>query len=69
MLIVGSWIYAFAHSPETMQSIPNDLNQYCNIWGLKINTNKTKVMVFERDRHTQCNIVLNDIQLEVVSSF
>jgi hypothetical protein len=59
----------FAHSPETLQSMLNDLNRYCHTWGLTISTNKTKVMVFERGRHTQCNICLNNIQLEVVPSF
>ena len=29
----------FARSPETLQRILKDIEDYCNIWGLKINTN------------------------------
>ena len=42
----------FARSPETLQRILKDIEDYCNIWGLKINTNKTKAMIFEKGRHT-----------------
>ena len=43
----------FAKSAESLQSMLNDIENYCNIWGLKINTSKTKVMIFEKGRHTQ----------------
>ena len=41
----------FAKSAESLQSMLNDIHKYCNTWHLTINTNKTKVMVFERGRH------------------
>ena len=42
----------FAKSAESLQSMLNDIQEYCNTWHLTINTNKTKIMVFERGRHT-----------------
>ena len=37
----------FAHTPEALQSLPNDLQYYCTTWKLEVNTNKTKIMIFE----------------------
>ena len=37
----------FAQTPTALQSLLNDLPNFCQNWGLKINTNKTKVMIFE----------------------
>ena len=38
----------FATSPNTLQLLLSDLETYCQLWGLKINTNKTKAMIFEK---------------------
>ena len=35
-------------SKEKLQTILNDIELYCGIWGLKINTAKTKAMIFEK---------------------
>ena len=59
----------FAHTPTALQSLLNDLQNFCQYWGLKINTNKTKVMIFELGRYTNYNFVLNENVLEVVTSF
>ena len=59
----------FAHTPEALQSLLNDLSTYCNTWGLKINTNKTKIMIFERGRHTKFDFSLNNSILKIVTSF
>jgi len=37
----------FAHTPEALQSLPNDLQYYCTTWKLKVNTSKTKIVIFE----------------------
>ena len=42
----------FAKSPEALQAMLLDIEHYCNAWGLKINTAKTKTMIFEKGRHT-----------------
>ena len=36
----------FAESPETLQTALNNLRDYCNLWDLKVNASKTKVVVF-----------------------
>ena len=59
----------FAKSPESLQRMLLDIENYCNTWGLKINTSKTKVMIFEKGRHTSYDFYLNNIKLEVVTTF
>ena len=67
----------FAKSPEAkIQSILNDLELYCAAWGLKVNIYKkkinilkTKVMIFEKGRHTNYDFYLNNVKLELVTSF
>ena len=46
-----------------------DIENYCNTWGLKINTSKTKIMIFEKGRHTSYDFYLNNVKLEIVSTF
>ena len=36
----------FAKSPQTLQAMLLDLEHNCNFWDLKINTTKTKTMIF-----------------------
>ena len=40
----------FAKSAHALQLLLNDIENYCTTWGIKINTNKTKVMIFENGR-------------------
>ena len=58
-----------ATSPESLQSLLNDIENYCNLWGLKINTQKTKAMVFEKGRHTHQDFYINNTLIEIVESF
>ena len=59
----------FAKSPETLQSLLTDIETYCNIWGLKINTAKTKMMIFERSRDaTYADCFINNTRIEVIES-
>ena len=37
-----------SNSVKDLQQSLNDLHKYCNRWGLKVNIDKTKVMVFLR---------------------
>jgi hypothetical protein len=41
----------FAKSPTSLQSMLKDVENYCTRWNMKINTSKTKAMVFEKGRH------------------
>ena len=69
MLLYADDAVIFATSPESLQSLLRDIETYCTTWGLKINTSKTKVMIFERGRHTRHDFILNNTIIEVVESF
>lgn len=69
MLLYADDAVVFAKSPDALQSILNDLELYCRTWGLKINTSKTKAMIFEKGRHTIFDFYLNNTKLELVNSF
>ena len=56
----------FAKSPRVLQSLLHDLETYCLRWGLKINTAKTKVMIFEKGETTHYDFFLNNVKLEQV---
>ena len=59
----------FATSPETRQSLLNDIERYCTVCGMKINTSKTKAMIFEKGRHTYFDFYIYGQTIEVVDSF
>lgn len=59
----------FATNPDTLQSMLKDIEIYCNTFGLKINIDKTKVMIFERGRPTHFDFHLYGKKLEIVTSF
>ena len=42
----------FTQDPRSLQLIPNDIEQNCNIWKLELNVNKIKIMIFEKGRDT-----------------
>ena len=64
MIIVGN-------STEDLQKSLNRLHQYCNRWGLEVNTTKTKIVVFRKRGRTLINEkwFYNDSILEVVDFF
>ena len=37
-----------ALDPESLQNLLNQLHHFCTLWGLSINPNKTKVMIFNK---------------------
>ena len=47
----------------------NRLQAYRSVWGLKSNTNKTKIMIFEKGRKTSIDLFYDDTLLEVVANF
>ena len=69
MLLYADDAVLFSKSAETLQNMLNRLHTYSSIWGLKVNTEKTKIMIFEKGPKTYIDIFYNDILLEVVDSF
>ena len=58
-------------SVEDLQSRLNSLREYCEKWGLEVNTAKTKVVVFRKRGPVKRNehFIYNDEQLEIVDDF
>ena len=69
LLLYADDAVVFAKSPEVLQCILHDIESYCTRWGLKINTSKTKAMIFEKGRHSHFDFYLNNSKLELVDSF
>jgi len=61
LLLYADDMVLFAKSPETLRIMLKDVENYCNIWGLKINVSKTKAMVFERGRATTFELYIYTI--------
>ena len=59
----------FSKTKQGLQIMLEKLSNYCNTWSLKVNTDKTKVMVFEKGRATDIQIYFKGKQLELVYSF
>jgi hypothetical protein len=59
-----------AESSEELQSELNYFYEYCEKWNLKVNTNKSKVIVFSKGRlPINLNFKMNNMELEIVSEF
>ena len=60
----------FSSSAISLQSMINDVQNYCDMWGLKINPGKSKIMIFEKgNKATHYTFYLYGNEIEVVSSF
>ena len=48
----------------------HDIETYRYTWGMKINVNKTKILIFEKSsRHTNHDFYLYNEKLEIATSF
>lgn len=70
VLLYADDILLFSESPEGLQSALNVFQLYCETWKLKINVNKTKVMVFCKKKSKQHHVLLlQNETLENVDNF
>ena len=61
---------SFSTSPDSLQSMLADIEAYCDRWGLKINTSKTILLIFEKgSRYTDRSFYLYNSKLEIVTQF
>ena len=65
MLLYADYVVFFGKSAESLQQILNNLHTYSRNCGLSVNTDKTKILIFEKGRKFH----YGDILLEVVESF
>ncbi len=72
---VNSLLYAddlliIAKSPKQLQQSLDKLDEYCKIWKLQVNTQKTKIVVFRNRKATgEHKFTLSNQPVEVVDSF
>jgi hypothetical protein len=58
-----------AESSADLQNQLNSFQDYCSIWKLKVNTDKSKVIIFSRGKLSRnLNFSLNGEKLEIVNS-
>lgn len=70
-LIYADDVLLLSESKEGLQSCLNSLQTYCDFWKLKINTDKTKVIIFSVGKTKKENIQfkLNDSVIEIVEKY
>lgn len=56
-------------NPKSFQNLLNKFNTYCNLWKLKINMSKTKVMIFGTNKPNSYKFTINDITIENVKEY
>ena len=71
ILLYADDIVIFSYSSEGLQNGLNYLATYCKKWKLKVNTSKTKVMVFRKGGMLLRNLefLFDNVRLEIVNKF
>ena len=70
VLMYADDLVIIAQSQSQLQEHVNQLSEFCDAWGLKINTKKTKCMVLNRgNRMCNLNISIKNKNIENVKSF
>ena len=70
-LLYADDLILFSQSEKGLQSCLNKLSVYCDRWKLKINTNKTKIIIFSKGNRklSSYNFVFNEHKLDVVKKY
>ena len=70
-LLYANDLILLSESEKGLQSCLDNLNSYCNIWKLKINISKTKVIVFSKGKRKTDNLkcYIENKKLEVVRKY
>ena len=59
----------FADSVQNLQTCIDALSNYCNVWKLSVNVEKTKVLIFAKRRPRNLNFTYENRVLEIVDLF
>ena len=59
----------FVESEEDLRTMVGRFVEVCRRRGLKVNANKTKVMVLNGEEELECEVSVDGMQLENVSEF
>ena len=71
ILLFADDMAIFGNNPEDLQNNLNLLHDYCNTWGLEVNGDKTKIMVFRKRGRLKIDEkwTYNGLNVEVVDKF
>ena len=71
ILLFADDMAVFGNNPEDLHNNLNVLHDYCNTWGLEVNVDKTKIMVFRKRERLKIDEkwTYNGINVEVVNNF
>ena len=71
LLLFADDMVIFGEDQNDLQNSLNMLSEYCERWGLEVNTDKTKVMVFRKQVRVErdINFYYDDQRLEIVDDF
>ena len=70
LLLYADDTVLLSENSNDLQSMLNEFYNYCTEWNLKINTNKTKVMIFCRGRMpNNLNFFINGYKIEIVKEY
>ena len=60
-----------SETAEGLQACLNNLNEYCEKWGLRININKTKIIIFNKGGHafSRYKFYLNNVTISIVQQY
>ena len=50
VLILCHFEVIFAESPEELQTALDTMQLYCDTWKVQVNTSKTKIVVFQKEK-------------------
>ena len=65
MLLYADDAVLFGKSPQLLQQMLNNLHEYSISWDLNVNTEKTKIMIFENGRKTTTMFRYGDVPLKM----
>jgi hypothetical protein len=70
ILLYADDIVLLSQSKEGLQNSLNILHDFCYTWKLKVNTDKSKIMVFNSNGKTHLNqFTYNNVDIETVANY
>ena len=70
LLLYADDTILLAESREDLQLLLNTFSEYCLEWKLKINVNKTKALIFSKERiENTLKFYINNEEIEIVKNF
>jgi hypothetical protein len=69
LLMYADDLVLLSESAAGLQTQIDSLYTYCNQWGLEVNTEKTKILVFRKAGRVKHSFFYNDIKLDNVDKF